>query len=189
MPIAFRVAPSVAILWLLLAVASSWCAVLGEGLSTSAKQQSPRTRPSTASQSQGGALALSRRNAFLSIRSSGAALLLAAAAAPKVSNAVMVMNDDGEYVQVTEQDWQTTWKGRLDKAKAMNSLDDVFTAARGAGNVDPNNNKNDSDAAKKRRAMSACRDTGLVKKTGLLDTKACTAKVLNGEVDFILDSM
>ena len=99
---------------------------------------------------------------------------------PTSVQAVTILNEDGEYVEVSEDDWQTTWKSRLDKASDMDS---VFMAARGAGNVDPQ-----SDAARKRRAMAGCRDATTVKKTNL-DQKACTAKVLNGELDFILDVM
>ena len=76
---------------------------------------------------------LSRRAALLNTS-------FALASVPTIANAVTVLNDDGEYVQVTEQDWQTTWKSRLDKASTM-STDQVFMAARGAGNVDPDNSK------------------------------------------------
>lgn len=104
---------------------------------------------------------------------------------PSSVHAVTILNDDGEYVEVPEDDWQTTWKARLDKASSMD-VDQVFMAARGAANVDPNNVS--SDASRKRRAMAGCRDASTVKKTNL-DQKACTAKVLNGEVAFILDVM
>jgi len=121
---------------------------------------------------------LSRRAALLNT--------FAFAVVPTIANAVTVLNDDGEYVEVPEPDWQTTWKSRLDKASTM-STDQVFMAARGAGNVDPDNS-NQSEAAKKRRAMAGCRDATTVKKTGL-DTKSCTKRVLENDFDFILEKM
>jgi hypothetical protein len=109
---------------------------------------------------------------------------LIAAAVPVASNAAVRLNDDGEYVDVEDVDWQTAWKERLDKAQSM-SPDEVFNAARGAGNIDLKEGP-ESEASRKRRAMSACRDAGLRAKASASDPKKCTARVFAGEVDFIL---
>jgi hypothetical protein len=45
-----------------------------------------------------------------------------------------MLNEDGEYVEIEEQDWQTAWNERLTKAKGM-TPEEVFMAARGAGNT------------------------------------------------------
>jgi hypothetical protein len=97
-----------------------------------------------------------------------------------------VLNEDtGEYDQVEDPSWQDAWKDRLDKAQSM-STDEVFMAARGAGNtVDPTG-ENMSESSKKRRAMAACRDDTLRSKSTANDIKECTARVFNGETDFIL---
>jgi hypothetical protein len=113
--------------------------------------------------------------------------LIAAAAAPVVSNAAVRLDEDGEYRDVEDVDWQTAWKERLDKAQNM-SPDEVFNAARGAGNLDLKDGP-ESEASRKRRAMSSCRDAGLRAKAGESDAKKCTARVFAGEVDFILDAM
>lgn len=99
-----------------------------------------------------------------------------------------VMDDDtGEYVEINEADWQTTWKGRLDKASTM-SKDEIFQAARGAGNVELREGK-ESQASKKRRAMSACRDAGVRAKAQAGTEKECTARVFGGEVDSLLNAL
>ncbi len=95
-----------------------------------------------------------------------------------------VLNDDGDYEEVSEEDWQTVWKQRLDKANNM-STDEIFAAARGAGNLDLKEG-DESDASKKRRAMSACRDSGLRTKAGVPDVKACNTRVMDGDFEFIL---
>ena len=100
------------------------------------------------------------------------------------ANARYILNDDGDYEEVDEEDWQTVWKKRLDKAGNMTS-DEIFAAARGAGNTDLKQGE-DNYASKKRRAMSACRDSSLGAKAGVTDLKACNNQVMNGDVDFIL---
>jgi hypothetical protein len=103
-------------------------------------------------------------------------------------NAAYVLNDDsGEYEQVEDQDWQTTWKERLDKASTM-SPDQVFLAAKGAGNVDLKQGP-ETDVSKKRRAMAGCRDKTLRQKAGLSEEKACNARVLQGDIDFMIQAM
>jgi len=88
-------------------------------------------------------------------------------------------------VEVDEGDWQTAWKSRLDKASAM-TTDEIFLAAKGAGNR--SNGEPESPAAQKRRALAGCRDKQYLQKSGT-QAKECTARVLNGEVDFMLKAM
>jgi hypothetical protein len=119
------------------------------------------------------------RRAFLA--SSMAAVLLPEAAA----NARYVMNEEtGDYDEVDDPTWQEAWKGRLDKAQSMSS-DEVFMAARGAGNLDLKDGE-ESAPSKKRRAMAACRDATLLEKAGVRDPKECTTRIMGGEVDFML---
>lgn len=119
------------------------------------------------------------------------ALLFSASVAvllPSVANARFIMDDDtGEYVEVEEQDWQTAWKERLDKAQSM-TPDEVFMAARGAGNTNLKDGP-ESDASKKRRAMAGCREPDLRKRANVSDGKECTARVLHGDFSFMLDVM
>jgi hypothetical protein len=104
-----------------------------------------------------------------------------------VANARYILNEEtGDYEEVQDKEWQTEWKERLDKAQTM-STDDVFLAARGAKNRVEG--MEESEASKKRRAMAGCRDTGLLTKSGLTDVKECTARVLQGDVDFMLQVM
>lgn len=103
---------------------------------------------------------------------------------PKPAGARYVLNEEGDYDEVEDKDWQTTWKERMDKAQSM-STDEIFNAARGAGNLDLKEGP-ESDASRKRRAMSACRDAELRKKAGAAEAKECNARVLQGETDFIL---
>jgi hypothetical protein len=121
-----------------------------------------------------------------------AAAGLAAAAVivtPTAAVARYVLDDEtGEYVEVDDVDWQTAWKQRLDKASSM-STDDIFQAARGAGNTELRSGP-ESEASKKRRALSACRDATVRRRTAGAGTeKECTARVLAGDVDFMLDSL
>lgn len=81
-------------------------------------------------------------------------------------------------------DWQTVWKERLDKASSM-SKEEIFTAARGAGNR-PTDGSEESPASRKRRALSNCRSATARKAANVADEKECTARVLGGETDFIL---
>jgi len=61
------------------------------------------------------------------------------------------------------------------------SQDEIFQAARGAGNLP----ENDTPAARKRRALSNCRDAKARSTAQAGNEKECTARVLGGEVDFI----
>lgn len=128
---------------------------------------------------------LSRRGMIFSsvVASFGATLPLSSMPA----NAKYVLNEDGDYEEVSEEDWQTAWKQRLDKAQSM-STGEIFNAARGAGNIDLKEGE-ESDASKKRRAMSACRDGDLRRKAGVKDSKDCNSRVMAGDVNFILEKL
>ena len=66
------------------------------------------------------------RRAFVS---TSAALATAFLTTTNIANARFVLNDQtGDYDEVSDEDWQTTWGKRLDKAKSM-STEDVFLAA------------------------------------------------------------
>ena len=65
---------------------------------------------------------ISSRRAFLSTSTAIAFLGLQ----PIVANARYILNEEtGEYDEVTDDDWQSTWTKRLDKAKTM-SNEDIF---------------------------------------------------------------
>jgi hypothetical protein len=110
---------------------------------------------------------------------------------PSLAIARYVLNEEtGEYDEVTDEDWQTTWKKRLDKAQSMGT-EDVFLAAQGAGNLDLKNDNgvDESDASKKRRAMAGCRNDRLRAKSGVDDVKECTKRVLSGDYQFMIGVM
>lgn len=118
----------------------------------------------------------------------GAASFVAVASFPDVASARYVLDDEtGDYIELEEVDWQTAWKQRMDKASTM-SKDEIFQAARGAGNLELRSGP-ESDASKKRRAMSGCRDTAIRSKAGAGTEKECTARVFSGEVDFMLEAL
>lgn len=94
--------------------------------------------------------------------------------------------ETGEWTAPVDEDWQTTWKKRAEKASKM-SPDEIKMAARGARKLTPEELANESKAGKKRRAMAACR-TSDYQKTLKIKEIDCVNKVLKtGEVDFILD--
>lgn len=110
---------------------------------------------------------------------------------PQAAYSRFILDEEsGEYVEIQDEDWQTAWKQRLDKASTM-STDEIFQAARGAGNVQLKEGEEESFSSKKRRAMSACRDSNIRSKVSASMTEIeCTGKVLNGgEVDFILNAL
>ena len=107
---------------------------------------------------------------------------------PQEAQARYILDDEtGDYVEVEDEDWQTEWRQRLDKAKGM-SQKEIFEAARGAGNLNLKDGS-ESDASKKRRAMSACRNTTIRAKANAGNERECTARVFAGEVDFLLDAL
>lgn len=95
--------------------------------------------------------------------------------------------DTGDYVEIEDVAWQTEWKQRLDKASTM-TKDEIFEAARGAGNTNLKTGP-ESPASQKRRALSACRDSTVRAKAGLANERECTARVLAGEIDFLLEAL
>jgi hypothetical protein len=114
--------------------------------------------------------------------------LIGIMAAPQLAQARFILDDEtGDYIEVKDEEWQTAWKQRLDKAQAM-STDEVFKAARGAGNLDLKQGE-ESDASKKRRAMSACRDADVRAKAGAGNEPECTKRVFSGDVDFLLNQL
>lgn len=133
------------------------------------------------------AAAPSSRRAFLS-SSAAATAFLATMSQPQAAAARYVLNEDtGEYDEVQDKDWQTTWGERLDKAKSM-STEEVFLAAQGAGNQELRVGE-ESEASKKRRALAGCRNDGLRAKAGIKDAKECTARVLANDYQFMIDAM
>ena len=147
---------------------------------------SPRTSPSTTTTT----ISTSRRCFF---RTAAASMVMAGTVAggiavtPPPAWARYILDEEtGDYVEIQDVPWQTEWKQRLDKASTM-TQSEIFEAARGAGNTNLKTGP-ESDASRKRRALSACRDKTVRDKTGLVSNeKECTARVLAGEIDFILD--
>ena len=127
----------------------------------------------------------------LTTASTAAGLTLTQPKAAVAAGKRYVLNEEtGDYDEIEDPDWQTEWKSRLDKIQSM-SQDEVFMAARGAGNVDLQAGES-SAPNKKRRALAGCRDEKSRKKVAGgngIDEKTCTSRVLNGEVDFILESI
>jgi hypothetical protein len=128
-----------------------------------------------------------RRSLFQTLLG-GVALAATTIAIPQTAQALYVMDEEtGDYVQVAEDDWQTAWKQRLEKAQSL-SKDEIFQAARGAGNLELKEGMTESEASKKRRAMSACRDATVRSKAQTdMSERDCTARVFGGEVEFMLD--
>jgi len=99
----------------------------------------------------------SRRDILVGGSTSLAGILLAAATAATVSPpaawAAFILDEEtGEYVETEDVPWQQAWKERLDKASTM-SKDEIFQAARGAGNVDLKQGE-ESQASRKRRYVT-----------------------------------
>ncbi len=132
-----------------------------------------------------------RRSFLLSVLSTSTAALLipgnAIAANPKTR---YVLDDEtGDYVEVVDDgDWQKEWKSRYDQMSKM-SKDEIFVAARGAGNVDTKDLANESPASKKRRAFSGCRDKGTRAKLDNISEKECSKRVLEGDYEFVLAAL
>jgi hypothetical protein len=106
--------------------------------------------------------------------------------AKEPSLARYILNDNGDYEEIEDEAWQTVWKQRLDKASTM-SKDEIFNAARGAGNMNLKDGE-ESEASRKRRAMSNCRNKDIRNSVGFKDEKQCAARVMSGDFDFILSS-
>eukprot|EP00560_Eucampia_antarctica_P002751 CAMPEP_0197833780 /NCGR_PEP_ID=MMETSP1437-20131217/20091_1 /TAXON_ID=49252 ORGANISM="Eucampia antarctica, Strain CCMP1452" /NCGR_SAMPLE_ID=MMETSP1437 /ASSEMBLY_ACC=CAM_ASM_001096 /LENGTH=178 /DNA_ID=CAMNT_0043438037 /DNA_START=111 /DNA_END=644 /DNA_ORIENTATION=+ len=85
-------------------------------------------------------------------------LLMPQSAQAEPKKRYLLDNETGEYVEsIDDGDWQKDWKSRYEQISTM-SRDEVFTAARGAGNIDSKDLENETIASKKRRAFSGCRD-------------------------------
>ena len=123
------------------------------------------------------------------------------------------LDENGEYVEVKDEEWTEVWKGRASKMQSM-SPDEIFMAGRGATNTPVSEL---SDAGKKRRALAGCRVDAMRQRVkaakgdeqhagglgveaavdalaslqakGGMTEKACTTRVLQGELSFILDVM
>lgn len=164
------------------------CLLLGLGIAPADGLAGPAPRRHGA----GGPLAndgpSSSRRAFLSSApaATAAAALLSL---PLVADARYVLNEDtGEYDELPEEDWQSAWGKRLDKAKSM-STEEVFLAAQGAGNLDLKEGVEESEASKKRRALAGCRNDRLRERGGTRDARECAARVLGGDYQFMIDAM
>ena len=131
----------------------------------------------------------SRRRAFLSTTAATAFFTAVTTTIPQIANARYVLNEvTGEYDEVQDdEDWQSAWGKRLDKAKTM-SKEDIFLAAQGAGNTELKNGE-ESEASKKRRAFAGCRNDNFREKSEEKDVKECTKRVLSGDYQFMVDAM
>eukprot|EP00536_Pseudo-nitzschia_multiseries_P001937 jgi/Psemu1/301107/fgenesh1_kg.26_\ len=131
----------------------------------------------------------SRRSFLSSILSTTAVATLSTVVAPQPSLAAKryVLDDEtGDYIeQDDEQNWQEEWKSRYNQMSTM-TKDEIFQAARGAGNVDLKDLENESPASRKRRAFNGCRDKPTRAKLGNIDEKSCTKRILEGDIDFVL---
>ena len=130
--------------------------------------------------------ALSRRHVLSHLTTAVCGATAAFSSLPQSATARWVLDEDtGDYVEVEDVDWQTAWKQRIDKASVM-SPDEILAAARGAGNRD-DAMQEESPAARKRRALSACRSAATrAEVADGITERDCTVRVLNGEWDFIL---
>ena len=98
-----------------------------------------------------------------------------------------VLNADGEYDEgARAEDWREAWSSRADKASKM-SPDEILMAARGAGNAASREGP-ESAPSRKRRALAGCRPDAIRFERKAGNAKACAARVLAGEVDFMLDA-
>jgi hypothetical protein len=94
-------------------------------------------------------------------------------------------DDNGEWIKPEEKSWQEAWGDRAKKASTM-SKDEIFMAAQGASNRDRSGPE--TPKAKKRRAMAACRVSGVVSKVPGLSERECIIRVNDGgDPSFILD--
>lgn len=64
-----------------------------------------------------------------------------------------------------------------------------FLAAQGAGNLDLKEGVEESEASKKRRAMAGYRNDGMRAKGGMDSQKECTARVMGGDYQFMIDAL
>jgi hypothetical protein len=96
-------------------------------------------------------------------------------------------DENGEWIKPVEKSWQEVWGDRAAKASTM-SQDEIFLAAKGAGNRPKDGAEKETPKARKRRAMAACRITSVVSKVSGLTERDCIIRVNDGgEPSFILD--
>jgi len=133
-----------------------------------------------------------RRSFLSSILSTTTVATLSAVMIPQSAVAAKryILNDEtGEYIEQNDEgNWQAEWKSRYDQMQTM-TKDEIFVAARGAGNIDQKDMENESPASRKRRAFSGCRDKPTRAKIGGIDEKSCTKRVLEGDINFVLDAL
>ena len=114
---------------------------------------------------------------------------MAAANKPKTKTRYVMDDETGDYVAVEDDgDWQKEWKSRYDQMSTM-SKDEIFVAARGAGNIDSKDLINESPASRKRRAFSGCRDKGTRAKLDNIGEKECSKRVMEGDYEFVLPAL
>jgi hypothetical protein len=135
----------------------------------------------------------SERRSFISktIQTTAVILLTTTATTAVTANARYILNEQtGDYDEVNDEDWQTTWSKRLDKAKSMGT-EEVFLAAQGAGNLNLRDaGIEESEASKKRRALAGCRNDRLRQLSGDGGSaQECTARVLKNDYQFMVDVM
>mmetsp|Transcript_40133 Transcript_40133/g.83582 ORF Transcript_40133/g.83582 Transcript_40133/m.83582 type:complete len:198 (-) Transcript_40133:3233-3826(-) len=163
----------------------SCCAT--EGISMATKRTKATTASLQASSNEESSLS-SRRN--LLQMASTLAFTTAFAPTPAAFARYVLDEETGDYVELQDVPWQDEWKARLDKASGM-TQEEIFQAARGAGNIDLKEGP-ESPASQKRRALSACRNATVRSNLDLVDEKACTVRVLSGGsegVDFVLQGL
>ena len=126
------------------------------------------------------------------------------------------MDEDGEYVEVKDKEWTEEWKDRASKMQSM-SPDEIFMAGRGATNT-PVSELSDAGKKRRalagcrvdatRKQIKAAKvdqqraggrdDLGVeaaaealasLRAGDSISEKACTTRVLQGELSFILDVM
>ena len=125
------------------------------------------------------------------IHTTAVILFTTTATTPGRVNARYILNEQtGEYDEVNDEDWQTTWSKRLDKAKSMGT-EEVFLAAQGAGNLNLRaKGMEESETSKKRRALAGCRNDRLRQLSGDGGSaQECTARVLKNDYQFMVDVM
>jgi len=156
----------------------------------SAARTTPPPKSSSSIEGENGG---ARRSFLASVLSTTATVAATLGGHPRSASAAKpkkryVLDDaTGDYVQeIDDGDWQKEWKSRYDQMQTM-SKSEIFEAARGAGNLDSKDLANESDASKKRRAFSGCRDKATRAKIQNISEQSCSKRVLEGEIDFVLE--
>ena len=135
---------------------------------------------------------------------------------PAQAKPTFTLDEDGEYVEVKDKEWTEEWKDRASKMQSM-SPDEIFMAGRGATNT-PVSELSDAGKKRRalagcrvdatRKQIKAAKvdqqraggrdDLGVeaaaealasLRAGDSISEKACTTRVLQGELSFILDVM